>query len=140
MKWEYLELRFALEFDSSQINRSEETKKTMGITETEYNFEIPENLSWKLIALINEKQEVIVKGSSKRQDNGFEYLYRVDNIKPSCMSYINNLGNEGWELIKMEPVTSGGIIWQGASTDEFLVVFKREKSHNELFSEDDVKC
>lgn len=36
-------------------------------------------------------------------------------------------GNEGWELVKMEPITSGGLVFQGATTDEFLAVFKREK-------------
>ena len=34
-------------------------------------------------------------------------------------------GEQGWELIKMEPIASGGVVFQG--TSEFLVVFKREK-------------
>lgn len=36
-------------------------------------------------------------------------------------------GNEGWDLVKMEPITSGGFIFQGATTESFLAVFKREK-------------
>ncbi len=36
-------------------------------------------------------------------------------------------GNEGWELVKMEPINTGGFILQGATTEDFLTVFKREK-------------
>jgi hypothetical protein len=39
-------------------------------------------------------------------------------------------GDAGWELIKMEPITSGGMIFHGATTREFIVVFKREKVVN----------
>lgn len=42
-------------------------------------------------------------------------------------------GYAGWELIKMEPVTSGGLFFQGATTREFLVVFKREKTDESDF-------
>lgn len=35
-------------------------------------------------------------------------------------------GSEGWELIKMEPINSGGIFLQGATTEYFLAVFKKE--------------
>jgi hypothetical protein len=36
-------------------------------------------------------------------------------------------GNQGWELIKMEPINSTGWFSYGSSTDKFIVVFKREK-------------
>ena len=36
-------------------------------------------------------------------------------------------GNEGWELIKMESITSGGMFFHGATTESFFAVFKREK-------------
>lgn len=36
-------------------------------------------------------------------------------------------GDEGWDLVKMEPISSGGVVFQGNNTDEFLAVFKREK-------------
>ena len=36
-------------------------------------------------------------------------------------------GNDGWELVKLEPISSGGVIFQGATTKKFLVVFKKEK-------------
>lgn len=35
-------------------------------------------------------------------------------------------GEEGWDLVKMEPVQGGTWIYW-ASTSKFLVVFKREK-------------
>jgi hypothetical protein len=35
-------------------------------------------------------------------------------------------GNEGWDLVKMEPV-NGGTWIHWARTNKFLVVFKREK-------------
>lgn len=38
----------------------------------------------------------------------------------------NEWGKQGWDLIKMEPITSGGLFWQGANTDGFFIVFKRE--------------
>ena len=42
-------------------------------------------------------------------------------------------GNKGWDLIKMEPITSGAFFFQGATTREFLVVFKREKTEEPGF-------
>lgn len=35
-------------------------------------------------------------------------------------------GDEGWDLVKMEPVNGGAWIFWGR-TSKFLVVFKREK-------------
>ena len=39
----------------------------------------------------------------------------------------NQWGNEGWELVKMEPVNSAGLFSYGSTTRDFFVVFKREK-------------
>lgn len=39
--------------------------------------------------------------------------------------------NEGQDLVKMEPITSEGIMLQGATTESFLAVFKREKISNQ---------
>lgn len=36
-------------------------------------------------------------------------------------------GDQGWDLIKMEPINSTGLFSYGASTNKFIVVFKREK-------------
>ncbi len=36
-------------------------------------------------------------------------------------------GEEGWELVKMEPIAKAALLLQGASTTNFLVVFKRDK-------------
>lgn len=37
-------------------------------------------------------------------------------------------GEAGWELIKMEPISEGGLFFQGANTKKLLAVFKREKA------------
>lgn len=39
----------------------------------------------------------------------------------------NKWGEEGWELMKMEPILETGIFNCFSSTSEFMVVFKREK-------------
>jgi hypothetical protein len=39
-------------------------------------------------------------------------------------------GDQGWDLIKMEPVNSTGFFHYGAYTDKFIVVFKREKQES----------
>jgi hypothetical protein len=40
----------------------------------------------------------------------------------------NNWGEEGWELVKMEPILETGIFSYFFFTSEFLAVFKREKA------------
>ncbi len=50
-----------------------------------------------------------------------------ENFQVELDKKFQEWGNEGWELIKMEPISSGGFIFQGANTKEFLAVFKREK-------------
>ena len=36
-------------------------------------------------------------------------------------------GEKGWDLVKMEPVSSENVFFRGSYTSKFLVVFKREK-------------
>lgn len=38
----------------------------------------------------------------------------------------NQWGKEGWDLVKMESVNSGGFFRDGATTVGFFTVFKRE--------------
>ncbi len=52
------------------------------------------------------------------------YLKR-ESFQIDLHEKFNNWGNEGWELIKMEPITSG----IRATTNEFMVVFKRQKNN-----------
>lgn len=67
--------------------------------------------------------------------NKFEYKLitinaaRLHNGKQQAEidSKFRELGNEGWELDKMEPIITGGIFRIGSYTSEFLVVFKRQK-------------
>jgi hypothetical protein len=37
-------------------------------------------------------------------------------------------GAEGWDLVKLEPVTESWFLFDRGSTTEFIVIFKREKS------------
>lgn len=67
--------------------------------------------------------------------NKFEYKILTISTSHLCKksfreeldAKFNRWGDEGWELVKMEPITSGGFIFHGANTNEFLVVFKKEK-------------
>ncbi len=52
---------------------------------------------------------------------------KKSNFQAELNTKFQEWGNEGWELVKMEPITSGGLIFQGATTNEFLAVFKKEK-------------
>jgi hypothetical protein len=52
---------------------------------------------------------------------------RRKNFQTELDEKFRNWGNLGWDLIKMEPITSGGFFYHGASTVKFLIVFKREK-------------
>ncbi|NVK65115.1 MAG: DUF4177 domain-containing protein [Flavobacteriales bacterium] len=51
--------------------------------------------------------------------------FKKEDFQKEINEKFKNWGEQGWELIKMEPITSGGVVFQG--TSEFLVVFKREK-------------
>ena len=55
---------------------------------------------------------------------------RKKNFQAELSEKFRIWGDEGWELIKMEPISSGGFL-QGANTSEFLIVFKKEKIQNE---------
>ena len=52
------------------------------------------------------------------------------NFRSELSSDFARWGNEGWELVKMEPIVTGGFVFQGANTREFFCVFKREKTDN----------
>lgn len=52
---------------------------------------------------------------------------RNGKIQAEIDSKFRKLGNEGWELVKLEPILTGGMFRMGSYTSEFLVVFKREK-------------
>ncbi|MBU4313824.1 MAG: hypothetical protein KJ821_03405 [Actinobacteria bacterium] len=105
MLWEYLELRFSLEFDSSQIkHHKEETKKTFGLTDVTIKFETPEELSWNLVAITDKKKEIILSGKAIKHRESNSYYFRVDNLKSPCFQYINKLGTEGWEWFGNLPV------------------------------------
>jgi hypothetical protein len=38
----------------------------------------------------------------------------------------NDWGEQGWDLVKMESITEGGALFQGATTTDFIVIFKRQ--------------
>ena len=50
------------------------------------------------------------------------------NFQAEINAKFRHWGNEGWELVKMEPVLKSGIFSIGSYTTDFLVVFKREKT------------
>ena len=50
------------------------------------------------------------------------------NFQSELNAKFRNWGNEGWELVKMEPVLKSGIFSVGSYTSDLLVVFKREKT------------
>ncbi len=52
---------------------------------------------------------------------------RRENFQSELDKKFQEWGNEGWELVKMEPISSGGLFFQGNNTKEFLAVFKKEK-------------
>jgi hypothetical protein len=51
---------------------------------------------------------------------------RKEKFQEELEEKFNNWGGEGWDLVKMEPV-SGEAWFQRAVTTKFLIVFKREK-------------
>ncbi|MEM6642562.1 MAG: DUF4177 domain-containing protein [Bacteroidota bacterium] len=54
--------------------------------------------------------------------------YKLDKTKfqAELQSKFEKWGEEGWDLVKMEPV-NGGMLFVRFSTTKFLVVFKRCK-------------
>ena len=52
--------------------------------------------------------------------------FRKSSFQTELNEKFSQWGEEGWELIKMEGISSGGMGFQGATTEEFLAVFKRE--------------
>lgn len=53
--------------------------------------------------------------------------FRKKDFQAELHNKFEKWGNEGWELVKMEAITTGGMLFQGATTKEFLAVFKRDK-------------
>lgn len=49
------------------------------------------------------------------------------NFRAELDSKFARWGYEGWDLVKMEPIVTGGLFFQGANTREFIVIFKRER-------------
>jgi len=56
-------------------------------------------------------------------------LYRSSSFQRELDTKFNEWGQEDWELIKFEPITGGGLLFQGATTKEFIAIFKRKKDH-----------
>lgn len=54
--------------------------------------------------------------------------FRKGSFQAEIDKKFEQWGEAGWELIKMEPISTGGMFFQGANTKEFLAVFKREKA------------
>jgi hypothetical protein len=52
---------------------------------------------------------------------------RKEDFQAELNTKFQEWGNEGWDLVKMEPITTGNMAFRGATTREFLVVFKRKK-------------
>jgi len=50
-----------------------------------------------------------------------------NNFQAELNSKFDKWGNDGWDLLKMEPISSRDFLSQAASTDKFLTVFKRVK-------------
>lgn len=52
---------------------------------------------------------------------------KKDSFQTELNDQFQDWGDKGWELVKMEPISSASIIFWAANTREFLAVFKREK-------------
>ena len=57
--------------------------------------------------------------------------FRKESFQEELNAKFQAWGEVGWELIKMEPISRGSLFFQGANTEKFLVVFKREKPEPE---------
>lgn len=53
--------------------------------------------------------------------------FRKESFRAELDAKFNAWGDDGWELIKMEPITKGNFFTHGSTTEDFLIVFKREK-------------
>lgn len=47
-------------------------------------------------------------------------------IDPKTEQLLNELGNEGWELVSLAPLAGNAYGW-GAGTGNFVLIFKRQK-------------
>ena len=48
-------------------------------------------------------------------------------IDPKTEQLLNELGNDGWELVSIAPI-GGGVGGWGAETSSFAFIFKRKKT------------
>ncbi|MGV3587593.1 MAG: DUF4177 domain-containing protein [Adhaeribacter sp.] len=55
-----------------------------------------------------------------------EHLKR-ENFQSELMNTLNNLGDDGWELINAEGLNESSIFWQVGETVDILLFFKRKK-------------
>ncbi|MEM9856565.1 MAG: DUF4177 domain-containing protein [Bacteroidota bacterium] len=49
------------------------------------------------------------------------------NFRNELNQKFKDYGEDGWELVKMEPIVRGGMFTYGGTTKEFFTVFQREK-------------
>ena len=61
------------------------------------------------------------------------HLWR-SRFQAELKDIFHDYGNEGWDLMKMKSITSGGIILQSANTESFLDIFKIKNNLNSLLS------
>jgi len=52
-------------------------------------------------------------------------LLRSSNFQGELDAKFNEWGADGWDLVKFEPITSGGVLSQGANTKQFIAIFKK---------------
>lgn len=55
-----------------------------------------------------------------------EHLKR-ENFQSELMNTLNNLGDDGWELINAEGLNESSIFWKVGETVDILLFFKRKK-------------
>ena len=49
-------------------------------------------------------------------------------IDPKAEQILNELGNEGWELVSITPLAGNTSTAWGAGTGNFVLIFKRKKT------------
>lgn len=55
-----------------------------------------------------------------------ESFYK-ESAKAKMENQFTQWGEDGWDMIKMEAISTGGHITLGSTTKSFVIVFKREK-------------
>ena len=49
-----------------------------------------------------------------------------ENFQSELMTTLNNLGNQGWEIISVEGINESSIFWRVSETVDLLLFFKRK--------------